>query len=362
KHHITIRTLPDIALYLLNQKRAKLSDIENRYEMRILVVADNSMVAPNYSINVMRGPGGQSTEDGAQERSGRRRRRGRRRRSQDTDAATVEVSTDTADETADRPEAAAAKNGDEEAAPKRRKRGRRGGRRRGRKSKSAEAAAAETTEETEETPTAEDTPTADAETQPQKADETATTAAEADAIAEPANDDGADDDAEVAEQDKPAAKSRRASKTSKSTTSKKTAKTTKTAKTARKPAKPRRRRKSDEPAKPAADTADAAEPTVDAKEGAAAEVIEVEVVEAVSVEQDRTTPAEVAEESPRAEIELPNEVSASENGGGEARNDTDGNGQDGDTSFPTTEPDAEPAAIAAETPREKRSGWWNRDT
>ena len=353
-------TMPaEAALYLLNQKRAKLNELENRYEMRILVVADNSMVAPNYSLDVMRGPGGQPSEDGAQERAGRRRRRGRRRRSQDADTATVEVSPDTTDEAADRPEAAAPKDGDEEAAPKRRKRGRRGGRRRGRKSKAAEAAAAETTEDT---PSAEDTPTADAETQPQEADEAGATTAEADAIAEPANDDATGDAAEMAEQDKPAAKSRRASKSSKSTKSTKAAKTAKTAKTARKPAKPRRRRKSDEPAKPAADTTDAAEATGDAGDSGPAEIIEIEVVEAVSVEEDRTMPVEVAEESPRAEIELPNEAAASENGGGKALNETDGNGRDGDSPYPATEPDAEPATIAAETPREKRSGWWNRDT
>jgi ribonuclease E len=85
-------TMPaEAALYLLNHKRAKLSDLEARYELKILIVADSNLVAPNYTLDALRAPGGERfaerSEEGAQERPGRRRRRGRRRRSQDEDAA-----------------------------------------------------------------------------------------------------------------------------------------------------------------------------------------------------------------------------------------------------------------------------------
>jgi ribonuclease E len=148
-------TMPSrAAIYVLNHKRAKLHEIESRYEMKILVVADSELIAPDYKLDVLRMKSGEAAppravaEEGGQDRQGRRKRRSRRRRPQD-DGAVIETSEEsfedeieTADEeefVADAPERAASERpaserpGQDDGQARRRKRGRRGGRRRGRR-------------------------------------------------------------------------------------------------------------------------------------------------------------------------------------------------------------------------------------
>jgi len=49
-HNITVRTLPDIALYLLNQKRDTIVDLEKRFGLSIVVEADALLGAQHFAI------------------------------------------------------------------------------------------------------------------------------------------------------------------------------------------------------------------------------------------------------------------------------------------------------------------------
>jgi len=79
-----------VALYLLNQKRAALAEIEQRYETTILIENDDSLIPPDFRIErdgdsgerASSGRGAETPErEGSEEEGGkrRRRRRGRRR-------------------------------------------------------------------------------------------------------------------------------------------------------------------------------------------------------------------------------------------------------------------------------------------
>src|SRR3546814_7303605 len=47
---ITVACSAEVAIYLLNHKRERLSDIERRYVMKVIVAADASLVPPDYRI------------------------------------------------------------------------------------------------------------------------------------------------------------------------------------------------------------------------------------------------------------------------------------------------------------------------
>ena len=51
---ITVSVPAEVAIYLLNHKRERISDIERRYVMRVIVAADNSLVPPDYKIERVR--------------------------------------------------------------------------------------------------------------------------------------------------------------------------------------------------------------------------------------------------------------------------------------------------------------------
>ncbi|MEE9544566.1 MAG: ribonuclease E/G [Rhodospirillales bacterium] len=154
---IIVHVSTEVALYILNQKRATLADIESRYGFTVNLSADDSLIPPNHRIERVKAPpikaaavpiagdeGLAASEkpqpDGGEESPKRHRRRGRRRRksvgegqeatigAEKTGAAVeaVETPLETAAETA---------TGEtDESKGKRRRRGRRGGRRRSRKS------------------------------------------------------------------------------------------------------------------------------------------------------------------------------------------------------------------------------------
>lgn len=154
-----------VALYILNQKRDALIEIEARYGIRVSVLADEALIVPNFNVELdssvpVQPREGQddvevveASEDKPDAEAGkkRRRRRGRRRgddraeerTEEDTVAADAEAQD--ADEESD---AASAKDEDESDRPKRRRRGRRGGRRR-RQSEETEVAAADADGESE---------------------------------------------------------------------------------------------------------------------------------------------------------------------------------------------------------------------
>ncbi len=370
---ISVAMPSEVALYVLNHKRAKLHDIEQRYELRILVIADNNMVTPNFTLDVVRAPGAEPQsvergaersvergEEGAQERSGRRRRRGRRRRPQDEEAVIEIAAEEETDQTEER-ESVEAQEDDADGAPKRRKRGRRGGRRRGRKGRQAEGdiaaelavaddADAEDMEAlsdqpveadiADEAPDAVETPvemTADAD------DEMAAEAAGTDEETVPAD----DSEAEPAP---------------------------------RKRARPRRKRRSaavaaETATELAAETPEAEAPAEETAIPAAvaeaafveAEVIEAEVAEAEAeaeiAEVEEAAPEEPvaivadAEEPEPEPIELPTEAIAAVPADDIVPHEDSANGRD----QREESADTEAPPLAAEPAREKKTGWWNRN-
>ena len=183
---VTVSVPPQVAFYILNQKRAELTAVEERYDFRILVEADDTLVPPDHRIEkTVSRPGVADEEEAeaAEEANGRRRRRrgGRKRRGDEerTDDIEAEAQTGTGDaedgkEAAESAEART-EDGDE---PKRRRRGRRGGRRRrsGEAADGAEATCADADAEAEtdvEAADAADGDAASTETEPAAADDAA---------------------------------------------------------------------------------------------------------------------------------------------------------------------------------------------
>ncbi len=173
---ILVHVHTDVALYILNQKRDTLADIEQRYELSVQLTNDDSLIPPDHRIERVRTNGARDgavpadEEADAQEASAekeeggkrKRRRRSRRKKRGEEDRDTQTEAVETAgedEEPADDNAVASAEsqNAEAEAGPedeegepvKKRRRGKRGGRRRSRKT---------STEETETT----DTPEAEA--------------------------------------------------------------------------------------------------------------------------------------------------------------------------------------------------------
>ncbi|MFP6745078.1 MAG: ribonuclease E/G, partial [Alphaproteobacteria bacterium] len=168
---ITVYVPTAVALYILNQKRAGLNQIEERYGFSVTVASDDSLIPPDFRLERIRtqtdgrDDDSDSKVDGDQPERGRRRRRGRK--DEDNQAQPVAAQSGAtagdgsaqdeakADSDSESP-AHAAGDGGEDSAPKRRRRGRRGGRRRrGDDQLTVEASADETpTPETTEAPEA----------------------------------------------------------------------------------------------------------------------------------------------------------------------------------------------------------------
>jgi ribonuclease E len=151
---IIIHVPTAVAIYILNQKRVAMADIERRGNFSILVAADDSLIPPDYRIEQVTARRGRADADApapkaarsaakpqaaGEEGEGKRRRRRRpRRRKRSEEGRELAAEAVTPDEPAE-PAAEAQETGgapDEvraEATPeKRRRRGRRGGRRRSR--------------------------------------------------------------------------------------------------------------------------------------------------------------------------------------------------------------------------------------
>ena len=157
---ITIHVATAIALYLFNQKRDTLVALEQRFEMRVNLYGDDSLVPPDYRLERLQSRPAPSGQDEA--------------------AADTVAANDDESETEAESEAENEANGD--GSRRRRRRGKRGGRRRRRKDESVEAA--------EETPAgqATETPPTSEETPPETPGETA--AAEPAAAGEPGDSKG----------------------------------------------------------------------------------------------------------------------------------------------------------------------------
>jgi len=157
---VTVKTQTDIALYLLNQKRTSLQDLEERYGFRVLVMADSALAASEYEITHIRHDGEEgvsSKEEVAREDTTpkRRRSRGRRRNADD------EEKTDD-DEKSEDSGTEEREQSDDEDDEGRKRNGRRRGRRGGRRRRKADADG-ETEQET--SADAEATPESDGETE-----------------------------------------------------------------------------------------------------------------------------------------------------------------------------------------------------
>ncbi len=169
---LTINVPTAVAFYILNQKRAGLTAIEERYGFEVFVEHDDSLVPPDYRLE-READRDEDDEDAARdkpraegrresgERSERGRRRGRRRRDADQDGDEDRQDTESRangqddDEAQDGPseERQAARRGDGEqegGETRSRRRGRRGGRRR-RRGRDRDAEASETTSGSDET-------------------------------------------------------------------------------------------------------------------------------------------------------------------------------------------------------------------
>jgi ribonuclease E len=171
-HHLLVRTRPEVALYVLNQKRRHVAELEERFGVTIAVSAEAPDSGAGFTVergalveDRDTGSGAvamvdmpepeevaaadeESETEGAGEGRERRRRRRRRRGNGDdrperqkADAeAAAEDGDGEAAEARDEGEAeAAAESGEGEQGSRRRRRGRRGGRRRGRGREGAEA-------------------------------------------------------------------------------------------------------------------------------------------------------------------------------------------------------------------------------
>ncbi len=159
---VVVHAPPTIMSYMLNQKRSAINDITNRYGMAVQVLADEELIAPNYTMDRTAKHGGEAektAEPVAEEKkentprpaaaardeegddgrkSGKRRRRGRRRRGRGGEegdealqAHEAEAQTDEQAEESEANESAEAPEKDaagEDQPRKRRRRGRRGGR------------------------------------------------------------------------------------------------------------------------------------------------------------------------------------------------------------------------------------------
>ncbi|MCH9051462.1 MAG: Rne/Rng family ribonuclease, partial [Proteobacteria bacterium] len=173
---LTLSVPGNVALYILNQKRPMLTDIETRYNFRIMVLADDGLVAPDFRLERIKGraedakqvqaivpetgaeaileeeaPGEETeeTEETVEKADGegaaKRRRRPRRRRAK---RAGEEGAATAPDEQKPAPEGAAERAADgedtaetETAPRKRKRRGKRGGRRRSRKTEATQSTA-----------------------------------------------------------------------------------------------------------------------------------------------------------------------------------------------------------------------------
>ncbi|MCG8493523.1 MAG: ribonuclease E/G [Sneathiellales bacterium] len=139
---ITVTVHTDVAIYLLNQKRAVIQELENLYGLTIVILADPTTNLNDHQIEREKGRVNkdqssvseetvdryeQKTEEGSEgeSNSAKRRRRRRRRKSRDEHSDGQEASAE-ATET----ERTSTEEGEEE--PRKRRRGKRGGRRRSR--------------------------------------------------------------------------------------------------------------------------------------------------------------------------------------------------------------------------------------
>ena len=163
---ISIFVHPDVALYILNQKRASLASLEQQFGISILIEADPALIPPDYRL------GGEQAEPSSRAgNNGGRSRGGRNNKSARNQNEAGSQRPAQPDAESERPE-------DEDEQPKRKRRGRRGGRRRKKRGNEestelttqspSEAETADTDAKSESDATPQDSPEAEASEQKAK--------------------------------------------------------------------------------------------------------------------------------------------------------------------------------------------------
>jgi ribonuclease E len=146
---IELSVSSEVALYLLNQKRQLLSELENRNSLRVIIQTNGNTQGGSWEIEVIKRANSETdkpvdsksspAENEKGEESGKRRRRGRRRRGAQIEDSPISPNQTSSDDNTDKTdgEGASHMNNEErtedgEPIKRRRRRGRRGGRRRNR--------------------------------------------------------------------------------------------------------------------------------------------------------------------------------------------------------------------------------------
>ncbi len=324
---VTVTTQTDIALYLLNQKRTSLQDLEQRYGFSVQVMADASLNAADYEIVHIGHDGveGISSKEEAQREENapkRRRSRGRRRSSSEdnSDKSEDEAKTEASD--TDQRE-----QSDDEDDENRKRGGRRRGRRGGRRRRKADGEGENEQEAT-----------ADAEASPSSDDESETSAEQSD-------EDG--EETTRRRRRRPRRRGRRGRGASEETSANENetedGSTDSSAESA-----------NDEDAMAAAD-ADSEDPALDT---------EIDIPEPSADQDDGEAPSDSDESPADDSSEDEPEVAAADADDG----DTDADEAEEAQDESTDEPDAEATGDTAEEPEEapedddrpRRSGWWSR--
>ncbi len=185
---VMVHVATPIALYILNQKREALAEIETRYEFSVQFASDDALIPPECRMERLAtkpGAPADDQDDGdaeARENGGKRRRRRRRRGRKGGDEA-QDAQVEAAETENEESEDDAAQGSEDEDGSKRRRRGRRGGRRR-RKAEDVERTPEESSEESSEETGEEAAPEEAAEEQPAE-DEAPETEAAAEVESEP---------------------------------------------------------------------------------------------------------------------------------------------------------------------------------
>ena len=123
--HITAHR--DVVLFILNHKRSAIADIENRFSLAVVLLTDDSLIAPEYKIDRV-GLQGRSTSKQSSRQAQQRRQENKNVAADEGDSDGEETSANIAESHPDDIEA-----GNEDGNANRRRRGRRGGRRRRRR-------------------------------------------------------------------------------------------------------------------------------------------------------------------------------------------------------------------------------------
>ncbi len=158
-----------VALYILNEKRDAVAEIERKFEIKVLIMVDDGLIPPDFNINRTvtnkqanakakssgsKASGPEADESSEDQPKRKRRRRSRRRnRDEDEDAAKSPEGQASADEaeagdSGDTTAEAAQTDEEKSNKPARRRRGRRGGHRRNRRTEAASETSSEDTSET----------------------------------------------------------------------------------------------------------------------------------------------------------------------------------------------------------------------